>query len=513
MKRMGLISAIVFTVCSAHCQTNGAPPAGTRAASPPAFALPAPDNEVIPIGPGKRLLWYIPNRIMDFADIFRFRLRLGPGLGAGVRLTDYASFYLGSYSSIYAGLPGPRNPHYIRWPLGYECLNGVVLGGVDATDDTPYGPAYGPAEVDMGLHLGIIGFDAGIDPIEIADFLAGFFTGDIARDDYPRHRPPAIPRTSGVSRHSTTRMLGQDLKPASFGDFGERLEYLHTNVETRVNLPIRSVDQYFAPDDEHRVPTPDSRMRLGLYTEFVQGQRASFSFQPDVDLDVELPNLERRLNVFVQSGQADDLPGRTPSETERQGLTVGARQYFKERAISADAGVRASIHPKAYARIQWQPTYHAAQFIIRPQQRFFVDTNDKLGSLTTLRIDHWLGGGREYYVGSVTSAKFTTDNSETEWEQTLKLGRLREMLGERRYIGRFERRDVASGGDIAFGVFGTDGEVDTYRLTVAVRRPLFKRWIFWDLEPGIEWVQENNFETGFRVTAGIDMLFWGMSGR
>lgn len=59
-------------------------------------------------------LWYIPNRILDILDIFRFRLSVGPGLGAGVRVTDYAAFYGGTQKSAYTGLPGPRSGSEIK---------------------------------------------------------------------------------------------------------------------------------------------------------------------------------------------------------------------------------------------------------------------------------------------------------------------------------------------------------------------------------------------------------------
>jgi len=47
---------------------------------------------------GTRLLWYAPNRILDLLDMFRLRLRIGPGLAANVRMTDYGAFYIGHHA-------------------------------------------------------------------------------------------------------------------------------------------------------------------------------------------------------------------------------------------------------------------------------------------------------------------------------------------------------------------------------------------------------------------------------
>ena len=507
---------------------NPAPTATPPARPAPAFILAPATAPYADVGLGTRLLWYLPNRLIDLADIFRLRVRVGPGLAANMRITDYGAFYVGEYLGVYAGLPGPRNPHYVRWPVGLEYLNGIVLGGVDATDNTPWGPQYGPTEVDVGLHLLVVGADIGIDPLEFADFLSGFAMVDIERDDYPRPRRPEREMTSAVSLRDGGGVFQIAPKPPYFDTLTERLDYLHTNVQQRVSKPVRTADEYFAPDAEQRVAVPDSRLRLGIYAEFVRGQSLDVAFKPDVDLDVALPNVEKRLHVFVQSGREDDLPSRTLSETANAGLTLGARRLVEDYNISLDAGIRTTWPPRAYTRATWNQMYEFEQWSFRPQQRVFFDTRDKLGSLSTLYVDRWLGKGHEFYAGSISSAKYTpfldhdTISADTNspdayiayegdlaWEQTFRLGRVRKLIEERAYVGAYERRNIASGGDVSVSIFGTDSHIDTYRITVGMRRPLYQEWIFWEVEPGLEWTAENDYDTAFRITLGVDMLFWG----
>ncbi len=95
-----------------------------RAAPRPAVAVEAPPRALrpeavpasreVPEAPpswGNAILWYVPNRVLDLLDIFRLRIRVGPGLAANFRITDYGAFYIGNYNSVYVGLPGPRSPH------------------------------------------------------------------------------------------------------------------------------------------------------------------------------------------------------------------------------------------------------------------------------------------------------------------------------------------------------------------------------------------------------------------
>ena len=80
-------------------------------------------------------------------------------------------------------MPGPRRPDARRRVVGREDLKGLILLGVDATDDTPHGPHYAPAEFEVGAQLLIVGADIGFEPVEFGDLLAGFFFIDPKGDD------------------------------------------------------------------------------------------------------------------------------------------------------------------------------------------------------------------------------------------------------------------------------------------------------------------------------------------
>jgi len=128
-------------------------------------------------------LLYIPDRVLDLLDIVRVRVRVGPGLAVGARATKYVQGYVGSYASVFAGLPGPRLRQTPKLPVGLESQTGATVSVVDATVDGGLGPDYSPSEFGLGVHLGIIGFDLGIDPVEIADLVVGLATIDIRDDD------------------------------------------------------------------------------------------------------------------------------------------------------------------------------------------------------------------------------------------------------------------------------------------------------------------------------------------
>jgi len=90
-----------------------------------------------------KIVMYIPNRVLDVFDIVRFRVRVGPGVAVDARATKVASAFVGSYASVYVGLPGPRNRPFPKLPIGFESRNGVQASVVDATVSGGVDPDYG----------------------------------------------------------------------------------------------------------------------------------------------------------------------------------------------------------------------------------------------------------------------------------------------------------------------------------------------------------------------------------
>lgn len=134
---------------------------------------------------GAKLLLYIPNRVLDLLDMVRIRLRVGPGLALDLRATEAADLFVGTYGSVYAGLPGPRMRRMPVLPVGLESRTGVEVSVADVSTGLGVGPDYSPTEIGAGVQLLIVGADVGFDPMEIVDFIGGFFLWDPRRDDWP----------------------------------------------------------------------------------------------------------------------------------------------------------------------------------------------------------------------------------------------------------------------------------------------------------------------------------------
>lgn len=186
MKTHLIFLSLLLIVCSS-CSSQQEPPPAEKTVAEPRKSAPEAVKEEAKKDEGhslgRKLVFYLPNRILDMLDIFRMRLRVGPGVAAGVRATKVAQAYVGTYAAVYAGLPGPRMRKLPRSPVGLESYNGIDVSLLEASTGGGVGPDYSPTEFGASTQLAILGFDFGFDPVEMLDLAGGLLLLDPRDDD------------------------------------------------------------------------------------------------------------------------------------------------------------------------------------------------------------------------------------------------------------------------------------------------------------------------------------------
>ena len=509
---MSLFGLIVVTLMLTGVMTMTVHGEAAEAAEASDIPTPA-ENTSSPDGQEQtllsRALWYFPNRVFDLADIFRLRLKVGPGLGVTARATDFAAFYAGYQKTAFVGLPGPRYPGGFRPPYGLEYQRGLVMAGVDASDEMLHPPRYGFSEVDVGVHLGLIGAEFGLDPFELADFLAGWFFLDLRSDDAPRTRAKLPERGRVMSRQlAQPGETGEEI-PAAFPDTTARLDYLKREVPERLQREMQALDARFAGEGEPVIVHPPmDELTLGFFVRSLVGEKTEVELKPDFNLDVELPNLQRRVSLFVESASGNDLPGRDNLEREDKGWTVGARSKKNPLNISTDVGVRAKWLPEVFVRAAWKPSWHWGAWQWFFEQRVFWESDDGFGQLQSLQAHRWLRQNQWFYRQS-TSGKLTETSDGYEWEQSFAAGRALTLFDETRRQSqrRIGVADVISGYSLRAIVFGGDDNVTQYRLLGAYRFDLYRQFVIGDVRAGPQWREEQGWGTEGRVGLGIEVHF------
>lgn len=151
----------------------------------------------------EKVLWYFPDRIKDFFDMFTLEVNVGPqiGVGAWVTRAGQAVVYTGSTAGIgFYQKSGPGGRAESSFDIAAGPVGGTVVAGAKGGIFGPGGTTasvvalHKPSEelyqnyrdywgIGGKLGLIVVGFEAEYHPVEIVDFLAGFVLIDVLNDD------------------------------------------------------------------------------------------------------------------------------------------------------------------------------------------------------------------------------------------------------------------------------------------------------------------------------------------
>jgi hypothetical protein len=121
---------------------------------------------------------------------------------------------------------------------------------------------------------------------------------------------------------------------------GEYLDAGHDWLYRRLQHWFEDFDVRFARSEQTAIVVPLSPLRIGFASEFVH-RRGGFEFAatPDFEAAVRLPNLERRLRVFVTSDDLQESPGWNGSKVHRAQTNSGLGGLERTAAASVNTSI------------------------------------------------------------------------------------------------------------------------------------------------------------------------------
>jgi hypothetical protein len=296
-----------------------------------------------------------------------------------------------------------------------------------------------------------------------------------------------------------------------------KTDWVHDSLFMAVQSTVQNLDGRFAADEASRERVPVSRFRLGLFAEVAEEAEedtgrtdTKLGFYPDLEIDIQTPNVDRRLSLFLTTEELGELPGTDPDDRD-QGMRMGLRRELPA-GVSASAGVKWHWPPEPFARIGWAGLWRPGEWKLYPATKGFWKLEDGVGSSANFTGDRWFGPG---LFRCSTGLRWTETSENVEWSQTLILGYAREMIDESKMGGRAEGRDLARGSGFRYRITGETetGEIQTHQGTLFFKVPLRKRWAYLVLSPEVTFRNESDWEAELGVLVGLDMLFWNVGER
>jgi hypothetical protein len=320
-----------------------------------------------------------------------------------------------------------------------------------------------------------------------------------------RHKPATAPSDApppASSEEPSLRELCREGTPVEQGLLDDSRRLL---AETFCGATLW-FDGLFGQPDIENARAVSGRVELStIYTE-ADGTEPRARLR----LKYELPNLERRVNLFLGRDDRDDfVQGRQEGfairssvfgvETEDRwlaGLGYSPPGRWKER-LDFRVGGRLGSSPEAFVQGRLRRNvFLGERSVWRLRETVFYENRDGFGSTSSADFDYVLRRALLFHWGTVGTVSEATDGM--DWRSATVL-----------------YQNLGSRSALAYELFlrgstGSDVEVREYGARSVYRRPLNREWLYGELIGGYTWPRESLDEPregSMLIGFGIELLF------
>jgi hypothetical protein len=289
-------------------------------------------------------------------------------------------------------------------------------------------------------------------------------------------------------------------------DFQQRVDHTHDQIYAWTQGLVEATDHKFAAQDRELLPIPAAPFRIGVNLQSIDhSDGVQLDLDVDLDIALSLPNIEKRLRIFVTSDALDEAPR---AIGENPGLRAGVR-FPLYKFLDFDLGIKLDVPPVAFASVKWSREVPLGNWTFYPLAKLFADSKESVGYAVAATFDRWYG--RNLFRSS-TYAKWRADRDAIEWSQSLIYARANEIIVPERYGSYLKANDIGRGWGIRLFASGKDASYsDYYDAGFFVRRPTSNKWLFWYAEPFVRWDRNYNWKADPGLRVGINALFWDLA--
>ena len=273
------------------------------------------------------------------------------------------------------------------------------------------------------------------------------------------------------------------------------------NISTGLEWLSKRIDVFFANENIYNEST-GSYARLSATTIFRDGGKKSFL--GDLNVRVELPHTQKKLNLIIETDADKNLANRPnqPSQpTPNQALSSATYYAGVEKKLAAKSAW--DIHTSTGIKVH----FPLDPFIRLRMSREVLFQKWKFHFTETLFHFHSRGNGHdatmEWDHALSKTDLFRIHTSGTWWDDTDTYD-LNQSLT---FFHEFTERRALS---YSISVFGTNKpimEADTYLLDIHYRQLLHKDWLFYEINPQVLYQKINEFRPEHSLSLKLEMIF------
>jgi len=274
---------------------------------------------------------------------------------------------------------------------------------------------------------------------------------------------------------------------------------LHDQISDSVYQSAFWFDSFFSVDDNgFKSPKTNARIRLGWLPKRTNLSEIETRFR----IKLTLPNLQNRVDVIFSDDSDDNLSDLPLENVDSQqafnkdSFSASVR-YVNHKDVNKYTGTRIGfsagdlfVRLRHNRRFSWHDVHGVK---IEPALYYFV--KDGLGARLLLEYNYQSNHDDQYRINY--SIRASESFKGQEWRYGLY------------YLKQLDSQRAAALGLVTNGKHGSEqgSFVDKYKLSYRYRFNALKTWLFFEVEPFVEWGKENNFSTDPGVALRIEGFF------
>jgi hypothetical protein len=304
----------------------------------------------------------------------------------------------------------------------------------------------------------------------------------------------------------TVEQLRSAVSAASHS-FGDTLDKGHDWLYRRLQYLIARLDTAFMENGITPLVAPVSPLRIGYDGDLLH-RRNGIGTEGGLDSEATLniPNLERRLKVFITSDDVQETPG--DPALERNPIAAGLR-WAPLKNTEFDIGARMKVWPSVFAALKWTDEFHVGALRVYSFAKPYVESGLGLGVSGGVAVDRWDG---PWVARSASFADWVRNAAATGWSQTFIAGYARAVIQQRNYDKLADGHDLACGVVARAAVSGDRvSRATLYEGSVLFKRPVHGGWLFAYAGPVVRWDRNFGWHPDIGIGVGFDALFWGLA--
>ena len=276
------------------------------------------------------------------------------------------------------------------------------------------------------------------------------------------------------------------------------IDETHKDISEYIIDITESIDEYFA-NGRYSEMTNESQLRLSMLVRFRESVHPEY--EPDINFRMDVPRTQKRLQLVIEPSDSDERSATSDSQEGRRGsknansTNAGLRYVIDATGIkfSSGTGIILGIPTKLFVRGTARKEIKFSDWRLKVEEELLWINTDGLSSEFDADFHKDLSKTLEFKI--VNNATWDEEDEIIEFEN-----------GPSLFQTITDRKGISYHAHV-FTVNKPNIEVSNYLLQITYTQNLFKKWIFGNFSPFINFPRTNNFhrEPGFNIR--FDALF------